>query len=473
MHAAHPTVSARSPSPLPSSQPGSLAIAPSLPSSPSLSSRSSPSQVQLEPDENPDDAEAEYTDASSHPCSLDGEFLPAGAPPPPPEAKANNDWSPYRNRVEFELAELLFTCIQMSGNHVDALLDLWAATLAKHDDHPPFSDHNDLYNVIDSTPFGGVKWEGFSVEYKGERPEGNVPSWMDGSYEVWFRDVREVTHNILASPDFAAEMDYTPYCEYTSADDKRQWKDSMSGDWAWQQADEIAKDAATHGSTFVPVILGSDKTTVSVGTSHNEYYPLYASVGNVRNNVRRAHRDAVVLIGFLAIPKTCREHADSGDFHTFQRQLLHSSLSYILQSLKPAMTAPEIARFGDGHFRCVIYGLGPYIADYEEQVVLSAIVRNWCPKCLALRTDLDNEAPSLLHCREHTDLLVDKLDPDTLWDEYSIIGDVVPFTNDFPRADIHQLIAPDILHQLIKGTFKDHLVDWVEKYLVKEHGVSS
>ncbi|EMD30276.1 hypothetical protein CERSUDRAFT_38162, partial [Gelatoporia subvermispora B] len=45
-----------------------------------------------------------------------------------------------------------------------------------------------------------------------------------------------------------------------------------------------------------------------------------------------------------------------------------------------------------------------------------------------------------------------------------------PFTNDFPRADIHDLISPDILHQLIKGTFKDHLVSWVEEYLNKTHG---
>ena len=54
---------------------------------------------------------------------------------------------------------------------------------------------------------------------------------------------------------------------------------------------------------FVPVILGSDKTTVSVATGQNDFYPLYLSIGNVQNHIRRAHKDALVLIGFLPIPK--------------------------------------------------------------------------------------------------------------------------------------------------------------------------
>ena len=45
-----------------------------------------------------------------------------------------------------------------------------------------------------------------------------------------------------------------------------------------------------------------------------------------------------------------------------------------------------------------------------------------------------------------------------------------PYTNYFPRADIHELITPDLLHQVIKGVFKDHLVDWVSKYLADHHG---
>jgi hypothetical protein len=55
---------------------------------------------------------------------------------------------------------------------------------------------------------------------------------------------------------------------------------------------------------FVPIILGSDKTVVSVGTGGNEYWPLYMSAGNFHNVTRRAHGNAVVLIGFLSIPKS-------------------------------------------------------------------------------------------------------------------------------------------------------------------------
>jgi hypothetical protein len=74
------------------------------------------------------------------------------------------------------------------------------------------------------------------------------------------------------------------------------------------------------------------------------------------------------------------------------------------------------------------------------------------------------------------------------WDDFGTVADVTvslsyipievshdiyvlcqPFTEHFPRADIHELLAPDLLHQLIKGTFKDHLVTWIENYLTRTH----
>ncbi len=54
---------------------------------------------------------------------------------------------------------------------------------------------------------------------------------------------------------------------------------------------------------LVPIIAGADKSTVSIATGQNDFHPLYMSIGNVHNNVHRAHRDAIVPIAFLVIPK--------------------------------------------------------------------------------------------------------------------------------------------------------------------------
>jgi hypothetical protein len=45
------------------------------------------------------------------------------------------------------------------------------------------------------------------------------------------------------------------------------------------------------------------------------------------------------------------------------------------------------------------------------------------------------------------------------------------FMMQFPRADIHENLTADLLHQVIKGAFKDHLVAWVEDYLQRCMGL--
>jgi len=57
---------------------------------------------------------------------------------------------------------------------------------------------------------------------------------------------------------------------------------------------------------YCPIILGSDKTVVSVSTGQVEYHPVYISIGNTHNAVQCAHHNTVIPIAFLAIPTgTC------------------------------------------------------------------------------------------------------------------------------------------------------------------------
>ena len=59
----------------------------------------------------------------------------------------------------------------MSAGNTDILLELWAATLACHDDSPPFSDYQNLYDTIDATPIGGVPWQSATLSYDGPHPD--------------------------------------------------------------------------------------------------------------------------------------------------------------------------------------------------------------------------------------------------------------------------------------------------------------
>ncbi|KIM50467.1 hypothetical protein SCLCIDRAFT_34262 [Scleroderma citrinum Foug A] len=243
------------------------------------------------------------------PCDRAGQYLPPDTPPPPNPSPLLDDYGPYESRAAFELAEFLYSHEQMSGAKIDELLAIMASM---YDKNPLFHSHKNLYDTIDTTTHGDSPWKSFSVTYSGEMPD-DPPLWMTAEYNVWYRDPKVVLEHQLANPDFKGEIDYAAKV-VIDEDGHQEVCDLMSGQWAFNQSDIIAKDADTHGAMFMPVVLGSDKTMVSVATGHTEYYPLYISLGNIHNNVCQAHCDAVTILAFLAIPKTDEAHKNDPAF---------------------------------------------------------------------------------------------------------------------------------------------------------------
>ncbi|KAI6141331.1 hypothetical protein BKA82DRAFT_4018909 [Pisolithus tinctorius] len=332
-----------------------------------------------------DDSNSSGQEHESLGCDASSQYLSDDAPPPLSAERSSDDWSPFQNWLEFELMDFLFRQAEMPAKKIDMLLEIWATLLLALHGEPLFTNQKDLYHIINSTSVGEVKWESFVVWYANNGQDGqdsNMAPWMLDSYDVWSMILQTIKGTGRIS------------CQEPGH----------------RMRQIISENPMTAGATLIPIILGSDKTTVSVATGQTDYYPLYLSIGNVRNTVHYAHCSVVVLIGFLAMPKT----------------------------------------------------------DYEEQVLLSCIIQNWCPKCLAHWESLDDDV--LHHCCEHADAVIQEFDFHKLWDTYGIVGNIVLFTNDFPHADIYSMLSPDILHQLIKGGFKDHLVDWVECYLIHIHG---
>ncbi|KAI6098546.1 hypothetical protein F5141DRAFT_972835, partial [Pisolithus sp. B1] len=99
----------------------------------------------------------------------------------------------------------------------------------------PFSDHKELYKMIDATEVSDVRWNSFKLKYNGEQPANNIPPWMDEAYEYWFHNPLSLVENILANSELHGEFDYSPYWDFTTGNSKRRFENFMSGDWAWSQ----------------------------------------------------------------------------------------------------------------------------------------------------------------------------------------------------------------------------------------------
>ncbi|KAH9916450.1 uncharacterized protein B0H18DRAFT_939252 [Fomitopsis serialis] len=403
---------------------------------------------------------------NGRPCNRSGIFLPNGSPPPPREPL--DGFAPFEDRPSFEFAELVYEKMLCSRDDVNQLLRIWAAknVIDNTGTDPVFAAHKDMLKTIDSIPWGDAPWYSFKLRWNGPITPDS-PAWKRAEYVVHAQNPLQIFENMLDTSEYKHKFHPAAYQEFVTPGGRR-YSEFMSGHWPWKESSKIASDPSTHGSMLATIIAGADKTTVSVATGNQEFHPVYASLGVFHNDVRRGHQNAVLPVAFLAIPKGSHEDENDPDFRVFKKQIYHAALARVFDPVKPYMTEPRITRCPDGHYRKVIYSLGPFIADYPEQVYLSGVVQGHCPKCFASTDSLEPGEPRF---RDLTQCIKDTYahDPEVLWDAFGIAPGVKPFTDHFPRADIHEALSPDLLHQVIKGTFKDHLVEWVLEYIKTHH----
>jgi hypothetical protein len=118
----------------------------------------------------------------------------------------------------------------------------------------------------------------------------------------------------------------------------------------------------------------------------------------------------------------------------------------------------------DGFIRHVYPIVAAYIADHPEQCLVACTKENACPKCLVSPEDRGKPQHSLPRDPEKTSSSIN--DALNGWaDGHHACRDaniraIKPFWANLPHCDIFLALTPDILHQLHKGMFKDHLVKW-------------
>ncbi|KAB5587770.1 hypothetical protein CTheo_8789 [Ceratobasidium theobromae] len=220
------------------------------------------------------------------------------------------------------------------------------------------------------------------------------------------------------------------------------------------------------GATVVPLILSSNKTQLSVLSGRKKVWLVYLSIGNVSKKLRqRPSQGAMILIAYLPIAElTCITNVNERRQKSWD--LFHACMGAILEPIKEASKHGVEALCADGHVRRIHPILAVYIVDFPEQCLVTCACQNRCPICTVPVNECGKPEEYSKRTKAYMlDAMDDYMEGYRTTAESRGVWPVWPFWADLQFVNIATCITPDLLHQLNKGVFKDHIVKWCTELL--------
>ncbi|SJK96778.1 uncharacterized protein ARMOST_00024 [Armillaria ostoyae] len=364
-------------------------------------------------------------------------------------------WGPFADEDKWEMAKWLIK--NVGHKATDEFLKLnMIATKAR----PSFHNKEQFLKTIDGLPTG-VPWKLETLTLRGDLQDSEGKARTE-ELELWYRDPVECIRELLENPIFRDSMKYAP--EHIVLDWHRKVEvinEMWTASWWWE-----LQQILPPGATICPIILSSDKTQLSQFRGDKSAWPVYLTIGNIAKGTRReASSHATVLIGYLPVGKfDC--YSDSAKQFAHYRVFNHC-MNVVLTSVKEAGKTGITMTCSDERKLWIWPIVAAYVADYPEQCLVACCKENQCPLYQVGCNERGDNNPCLPRDAGQTlDMIQQHLSgiSDTNftkdWENSGIWGVPNPFWHDLPFSNIFEAFTPDLLHQLHKGVFKDHLVKW-------------
>ncbi|KAF9237171.1 hypothetical protein BU15DRAFT_49017 [Melanogaster broomeanus] len=376
------------------------------------------------------------------------------------EEQGLDPWGPFADGEEWELIKWLFRHVGQTGIEEFTKLPITSKL------HTSFSSKYALMKAIDKLPqssewnLKAITIEGDLLGQDGQRQTEEVEFWLCNPVDC----IRE----LMANPTFCDSICFEPQQVFDDKEGMTRCYDEMwTADWWWEMQNRLPEGAAV-----VPVILASDKTSLSQFRGDQEVWPIYLTIGNISKDIRcQPSKHACVLLGYL--PTTKLECFSRTTRSVAHYRLFHYCMTQILEPMVDAGKTGVPMTCPDGYVRHLYPILAAYVADFPEQCLITCCKESRCPKCTVACKNRGDLASSDARTPKHTLKNLQKYQKGDMQtkefeDKLGLRAIYEPFWATLPHSDIFQSITPDILHQLHKGVFKDHIVAWCTEIIGEE-----
>ncbi|KAG2100459.1 uncharacterized protein F5147DRAFT_813133 [Suillus discolor] len=313
-------------------------------------------------------------------------------------------------REEWGLAEWLVK--SLGQTRTDEFLKL---PITRNRMQASFHNNRSFLKKVDEL-LHGAAWSRKKISIQGNRTdEKGEPLHED--VELWMRNPVECIKDLIGNPLFKDQMVYTPARAYTdSAGLHRVIDDMWTADWWCDMQKKVPE-----GATIAPIILATDKTSLSQFRGDKTAYPLDCFT-----------------------PDECS---------LANYRLFHHCMSLLLQPLAAGEDGVEMV-CADALIRRVY----PILAAY---CLVACCKENRCPKCVVAADERGDPLDSPMRDPAVIKGILEKRKTGhhpAEFEEFGLRTVYAPFWANLPHSNM--AFTPDLLHQLHKGIFKDHLVKW-------------